>query len=69
MLISADIIKNKKVSRYCAWKKDIVNKGAEFIDKSSAIDKNLITTPHYKYNGELMKSVKSALSNCKNIFY
>ena len=72
VLICADIIKNKKVSRYCAWKQDIVNEGAEFLDKSSAVDKNLITSPHYKYNEELMnleKSEKSVLSNCKYIFY
>ena len=42
MLIFADIIKNKKVPRYCVWKQDIVNEDAEFLDKSSAVDKNLI---------------------------
>jgi len=56
MLISANIIKHKKVSGYYAWKQDIVNAGAEFVDKPSVVDKNLITSPHYKYNGEWMKA-------------
>ena len=57
MLISADIIKNKKVTGYYAWKKDIENAGGIFIDSPSVEDENLITSPHYKYNGEWMKSV------------
>ena len=61
MLISADIIKNKKVTGYYAWKKDIENAGGIFIDSPSVEDENLITSPHYKYNGEWMKSVISKL--------
>ena len=57
MLISANIIKNKKVTGYYAWKQDIINAGGIFVDKPSVIDDNLITSPHYKYNGEWMKSV------------
>ena len=62
MLISADIIRNKKVTGYYAWKQDIINAGAEFIDKPVVEDKNLITSPHYKYNGDWMKSVINKLS-------
>ena len=61
MLISADIIKNKKVTGYYAWKQDIVNAGGIFVDNPSVEDGNLITSPHYKYNGEWMKSVISKL--------
>ena len=61
MLISADIIKNKKVTGYYAWKQDIINAGAEFVDKPSVEDGNIITSPHYKYNGEWMKLVISKL--------
>jgi|TARA_B110000261_G_C12971321_1_gene312617 protease I len=62
MLISADIIRNKKVTGYYAWKQDIINAGAEFVDKPVVEDKNLITSPHYKYNGDWMKSVINKLS-------
>tara|TARA_Y100000389_G_C17233404_1_gene399312 strand:- start:100 stop:624 length:525 start_codon:yes stop_codon:yes gene_type:complete len=61
MLISADIIKNKKVTGYYAWKQDIINAGAEFVDSPSVEDGNIITSPHYKYNGEWMKLVISKL--------
>ena len=57
MLISADILKNRKVSGYYAWKKDIENAGAKFIDNPAVEDDNLITSPHYKFNGDWMKLV------------
>ncbi len=63
MLISADIIKNKKVTGYYAWKQDILNAGGIFVDNPSVVDGNLITSPHYKYNGEWMKSVIAKLKN------
>ncbi len=61
MLISANIIKNKKVTGYYAWKQDIINAGAKFVDNPSVEDGNIITSPHYKYNGEWMKLVISKL--------
>ena len=63
MLISADIIKNKKVTGYYAWKQDILYAGGIFVDNPSVVDGNLITSPHYKYNGEWMKSVIAKLKN------
>ena len=57
MCISADIIKNKKATGYYAWKTDIINAGGKFVDSPSVQDGNLITSPHYKYNGEWMKLV------------
>lgn len=61
MLISADVIKNKKVTGYYAWKQDIINAGGEFVDSKSVVDENLITSPHYKFNGDWMKLVISQL--------
>tara|TARA_B100000287_G_C20310703_1_gene653701 strand:+ start:99 stop:620 length:522 start_codon:yes stop_codon:yes gene_type:complete len=63
MLISADIIKDKKVTGYYAWKQDIINAGAEFVDSPCVEDGNIITSPHYKYNGEWMRSVILKLNN------
>ena len=57
LLISANIIKNRKVSGYYAWKDDINNAGGIFTDQPCVIDKNLVTSPHYKYNGQWMKGV------------
>ena len=61
MLISANVIKNKKVTGYYAWKQDIINAGGEFVDTPCIEDGNLVTSPHYKYNGEWMKLVISKL--------
>lgn len=57
MLISANIIKGKKVTGYYAWKQDIINAGGVFEDKPCVVDENIITSPHYKYNGNWMNSV------------
>ena len=57
MLISANIINNKKVTGYYAWKKDIENAGGIFVDEPCVIDSNIVTSPHYKFNGEWMKGV------------
>ncbi len=61
MLIPADIIKNKSVTGYYAWKQDIINAGGNFVNTPAVEDENLITSPHYKYNGEWMKLVISKL--------
>lgn len=61
MLISADIIQNKNVTGYYAWKQDIINAGGKFVDSPAVEDDNLITSPHYKFNGEWMKLVISKL--------
>ena len=57
LLISAGIVKNRKVSGYYAWKDDINNAGGIFIDEPCVIDNNLVTSTHYKYNGQWMKGV------------
>ena len=61
LLISAKIIKQKKVSGYYAWKDDVENAGGIFEDKPCVIDENLVTSPHYKYVGNWMKGVLKTL--------
>ena len=41
----------------------IINAGGKFVDIPCIEDGNLITSPHYKYNGEWMKLVISKLKN------
>ena len=57
MLISAEILKGKHITGYYAWKQDFINAGATFIDKPCVIDENLVTSPHYKHNGEWMRNI------------
>ena len=61
MMISAKITKNRKITGYYAWKDDIENSGAEFLDEKVVVDRNIITSPHYKYNGLWMKEVLKKL--------
>ena len=55
LLISSGLSKGKSISGYYAWKDDIINSGAKFIDKPCVVDGNIVTSPHYKYVGEWMK--------------
>lgn len=55
LLISAKIIKGKKVSGYYSIKDDIENAGAEYVDAPAVVDGNLVTSPHYKHMGDWMR--------------
>lgn len=57
LLISAKIVKGKKISGYYSIKDDIINAGAEYVDAPFVVDKNIISCPHYKYLGEWMRAV------------
>jgi len=65
LLISSKIVKNKNITGYYAWKDDIVNAGAKFIDEPSVVDNNLVTSPHYKYVGDWMKETINLLKSKK----
>lgn len=55
LLISAKIVKGRKVSGYYSIKDDITNAGAEYVDAPFITDGNLVSCPHYKYLGHWMK--------------
>ncbi|MEW6557334.1 MAG: type 1 glutamine amidotransferase domain-containing protein [Elusimicrobiota bacterium] len=55
ILISAGIVKGKKISAYIGIKDDVINAGAEYIDAPVVVDGNIISAPHYKYNGDWMR--------------
>jgi len=65
MLISSKLTKGRNVSGYYAWKDDVINSGANFIDKPCVIDGNIITSPHYKYVAEWMAGTISVLNQNK----
>ena len=64
MLISAKIVKNKKIAGYYALEDDITNAGAIYTDLPAVIDENIITTAHYKDMGPWMKA---AIEKVKDI--
>lgn len=55
IMISAKIVKGKNVSGYIGIKDDIENAGAVYVDAPVVVDGNIITSPHYKYNGDWMR--------------
>jgi protease I len=57
MLISAKIVKGKRISAYYAMQIDVENAGAEFVDAPSVVDGNLVTSPHYRHLGPWMAAV------------
>ena len=54
LLISAKVVKGRKISGYYSLKDDIENAGATFVDAPAVVDKNIVTSPHYKFMGEWM---------------
>lgn len=56
LLISANIIKGKKISGYYSMKDDILNAGAHYEDKEVVYDDRIFTTAHYKDMGPWMRA-------------
>ena len=55
--ISAGIMKGKRATGYMSIADDIRNAGATYLEENVVIDGNLITSPHYRNNGDFMKAV------------
>ncbi len=55
--ISAGIVKGKKATSYIGMADDLRNAGAEYVEADVVEDGNLITSPHYRNNGDFMKAV------------
>jgi len=55
LLISAKIIKGKRISGYYSIKDDIENAGAIYVDEAFVTDGNIVSSPHYKHLGPWMK--------------
>ena len=57
LLISAKVVKDRKIAGYYSMKDDLINAGAIYTDKPAVIDENIITTAHYKDMGPWMREV------------
>ena len=57
LLISAKLVKGKRVSGYYSIKDDIENAGATYVDAAYVTDGQLVTSPHYKHLGPWMKEL------------
>ena len=57
LLISAKVVKNRKIAGYYSMKDDLINAGAIYTDLPAVVDKNIVTTAHYKDMGPWMREV------------
>ena len=57
LLISAKIVKGRKISGYYSMEDDLINAGAIYTDLPAVVDANIITTAHYKDMGPWMREV------------
>lgn len=57
IMISAKIVKGKKITAYAGIMDDVINAGAQYVEADVVVDGNLITSPHYKNNGDFMKAI------------
>jgi len=55
VLISAGIVKEKKMTCYVGCKDDLINAGAEYKNESVVSDGNLVTAPHFRDNAAWIK--------------
>jgi protease I len=62
IMISANIIRNRKFSAYYSIKDDVINAGGIYTDEPSVIDKNIVSTAHYKDMGPWMKDFIKLIS-------
>lgn len=57
LLISARLVRGRKVSAYYAMQVDIENAGGTFVDAPAVVDDRIVSSPHYKYLGPWMRAV------------
>ena len=62
LLISAKIVKGKKIAGYYSLEDDITNAGAIYTDLPAVVDDKIITTAHYKDMGPWMKETLRILN-------
>ena len=63
LLISAKVVKGRKIAGYYSMEDDLINAGAIYTDLPAVVDRNIITTAHYKDMGPWMKAVIEKLNN------
>ena len=62
LLISAKVVKDRKIAGYYSMKDDLINAGAIYTDEPAVVDDNIITTAHYKDMGPWMREAIKKIS-------
>jgi protease I len=64
VLISAGIVRGRRVTCYPGCKDDLINAGAVYLDAPVVTDRNLVTSPHFRNNPEWMRETLAAYELC-----
>ncbi len=56
LLITAKVIRGRRISAYPAMRVDVENAGAEFVDAPAVSDAWFVTSPHYRHLGGWMSA-------------
>ncbi len=65
LLISARLVKGRKLSGYYSIKDDINNAGATYVDAPFVTDGRIVSSPHYKHLGPWMKELFAEIKRHK----
>ena len=60
VLISAGIVRGRRMTCYPGCKDDLINAGALYEEASVVTDRNIVTAPHFRNNAEWMRAVLDA---------
>ena len=63
LMISAKIVKGKKISGYYSLEDDINNAGAKYVNKPVVVADNIVSSPHYDHMGIWMKTAIDLVKN------
>jgi protease I len=61
VMVSAGIVKGRKITCYQGCRDDLVNAGADYVDQPVVVDDNFITAQHYRDNPVWMKETLKVL--------
>jgi len=64
VLISAGIVRGRHVTCYPGCKDDLINAGADYVEAPVVVDRNLVTSPHFRNNPEWMRETLAAYARC-----
>jgi protease I len=63
MLISAGLVRGRRISGYYSIKDDIVNAGGTYVDAPYVTDDRIVSCPHYKHLGPWMKEALAVVAS------
>ncbi len=63
LLISARLVKGRKISGYYSIKDDIMNAGGTYVDAPFVTDDRIVSCPHYMHLGPWMREVISQVNH------